>query len=69
MSRTKIEVDVAVLGRKRKPLHVNVASGTTCVEVIEKVLEKLRCRDAPIRYQLWAVAAERGESAGEWELE
>lgn len=62
MSRTKIEVSAAILGRRKKPLHVNVASGTTCADVVEKVLEKLGCRDAPIRYQLWVVAAERGES-------
>ena len=64
MARTKILVSAAALGRRRKPLHVNVADGTTSAQVVGKVLEKLQCRDPPLRYQLWAVSAERGEPAG-----
>ena len=61
MARTKILVSAIVLGRRKKPFHVNVAAGTTCGQVVVKVLEKLQCSDPPLRYQLWAVAAERGE--------
>ena len=61
MARTKILVSAAAVGRRRKPFHVNVAGGTTCAQVVVKVLEKLQCSDPPLRYQLWAVAAERGK--------
>ena len=61
MSRTKVGVTAPVLGRGKRPLHVNVTSSTTCAELLRKVLEKLRCKDPPFRYQLWAVADEKGE--------
>lgn len=61
MARTKIVVTAAALGQRKKPFHVNVAGSTTSAEVVGKVLEKSQCRDPPLRYQLWAVAADRGE--------
>ena len=62
MARTKIVVIASALGQRKKPFHVNVAGNTTSAEVVGKVLEKSQCRDPPLRYQLWAVAAERGET-------
>ena len=61
MVRTKITVSAAALGLRKKPFHVNVTRRTTGAQVVSKVLEKLQCRDPPSRYQLWAVAAEKGE--------
>ena len=61
MARTKILVSATALGRRKKPFHVNIAGNTTSSQVVGKVLEKLQCRDPPLRYQLWAVAEERGE--------
>lgn len=59
MGRTKITVDVAVLGHRGRALHVVLGSSTTSSEVIRKVLEKCRVSDSPLKYQL-AVVSDKG---------
>ena len=61
MPRTKIVVSAAALGDRKRPFHINVLATTTSSQVVAKVLQKLQSRDPPLRYQLWAASAERGE--------
>ena len=59
MGRTKLEVDLSVLGRRGKAMHIIVGSSTTCSEVVRKVLDKCRVSEPPVKYQL-AVSSKDG---------
>jgi len=61
MARTKIELNVSVLGQRSRVMHVVVRSTTTCAEVMLKALQKCRVDDPPIKYQLWVVAKDNSK--------
>ena len=63
MGRTKLEVDISVLGRRTRSMNVTVIPSTTCEEVVKKVLEKCRVTDPSVKYQL-SVTTKVGNKGG-----
>ena len=62
MPRIKIKVHIAALQQRTKSMNIIIGSGTTAVNVINKVLDKYKARDPPSKFQLWAVIETRGHS-------
>ena len=61
MGRTKLEIDLSVLGRQGKAMHIIVGSRTTCSEVVQKVLDKCRVSEPPVKYQLAVTSKDGGK--------
>lgn len=61
MVRTKIEVNVSALNQKSKAMNIIIGSSTTAKDVLVKVLEKLKVREPPDKYQLWAITRDKSQ--------
>ena len=61
MARSKIELNVSVLGQRSRVMHVVVRSTTTCAEVMLKAMQKCRVDEPPMKYQLWVVAKDNSK--------